>query len=91
MAKERKILFDLSEVTAVRLKCKEESCKGEIVLDPNRGQVMPTTCPLCRLTWIYREVPAESTLIDSINAIRGNGDGPVDLFIELKDDGPERA
>ena len=94
MTKERHIVFGVSDISAVRVRCSIKNCQGEMVIDPigiNRRE-LPDGCPFCRAPWIAdpKKSSPESDLIHAINLILDRSHQPsVSLLFELDDDGTE--
>lgn len=91
MAKERRIIFDLGEVVAVRLRCRSEKCTEETVLRLDRQRTLPMKCPLCNEPWASfpnnRRHSPELDWIYQTQRVIGNS-GAVDILLELNDDTP---
>ena len=99
MAKQRRNIFDLSDIVAVRIRsCK---CMREILIDlSGKRYDLPDRCPFCNTEWnllagtMGNPQPiklAEGGLLDLINTIRNDShQSRVELLFEISDDGPER-
>ena len=50
MVKETRIIFDMKDIVAFRLR--HESCGGEMVHRLDDSWVMPAKCPICNDAWV---------------------------------------
>lgn len=49
MVQEKRIVFDLTDITMVRHRCSK--CKGEVTHRLSADDKIPMQCPLCKLGW----------------------------------------
>ena len=50
MVKQKRLIFELRDLKAVRFRCK--NCGGEVTIDPaGQHRTMPSKCPLCGQSW----------------------------------------
>ena len=96
MTKEQRIIFGVSDLAAVRIKCASDNCQGEMIigLDGINNRELQNGCPFCHVPWIAdpRKSSPEADLIHAINLIRDRSHQPrVSLLFELDDDGPESS
>ena len=92
MTKERRIIFDLNDIVAIRVKCVK--CKGESILDLSErtAQYLQSGCQVCNSNWFNpRDETPESILVRLISGHRTEDEKSIRLLFELNDDGPERA
>ena len=64
MVKEKRILFQVEDIKAVRIQCNK--CKGELVVDLNEVE-LPVKCP--RPQCDYRWSPKESNATNTYGAL----------------------
>ena len=51
MTKEQRILFGLSEIKHIRIKCERPNCKEETLFSTTGHALIPTSCPYCNSPW----------------------------------------
>ena len=96
MTKEQRIIFGVSDIAAVRVRCTSDNCQGEMIIGLNgiNNRELRGGCPFCHAPWIAdpRKSSPEADLIHAINLIRERSHQPrVSLLFELDDDGPESS
>ena len=96
MTKEQRVIFGVSDIAAVRVRCTSDNCQGEMIigLDGINNRELRGGCPFCNAPWIAnpKQSSPEADLIHAINLIRDRSHQPrVSLLFELDDDGPERS
>ena len=96
MTKEQRILFGVSDIAAVRVRCASENCQGEMIIDLDgiNNRELLAGCPFCHEPWIANpnKSSPEADLIHAINLIRDRSHQPrVSLLFELDDNGPESS
>ena len=93
MTKERRIIFGLDDIVAVRVRCTHEGCDGDTVinLNGNKALYLPTGCAVCNQSWRFRKTPVEAEFLKALSTIRAGMNGSIELRFELNDDGPERS
>ncbi len=88
MVKETKILFDLNDLTAIRVQCGH--CPNEVVLRPGAKCIpMPERCVNCDHSWIQGNKNFDLTrqLVYLLSYIQSEvTDSLVHLRFELRDD-----
>lgn len=83
---ERKIVFEVSDLTAVRLECRE--CGWELVWPTDKGdRNIPAECPSCTASWHSPDLGRE--LADQvrrmIRQIRNSSDPAIRVRLEMDD------
>lgn len=96
MTKEQRIIFGVSDLAVVRIKCASNNCQGEMIigLDGINNRELQNGCPFCHVPWIAdpRKSSPEADLIHAINLIRDRShQHRVSLLFELDDDDPESS
>ena len=87
MTKEKRIIFELNDLVAIRIKCVK--CKGETILDLGKRttQYLPSGCSVCNSTWYNpRDDSPEATLVELISGHRIEDEKSIRLRFELPDD-----
>ena len=85
MTKERRIVFDVSDITAVRIKCLR--CKHENLIDIEERKTysVPNNCPHCNEPWNHSYL-AEADLTRALYGVRAAPSSKMSLRLEMKDD-----
>ena len=92
MVKEKRILFWVKDLKAIRLRC--GGCQGEMYVDVTRYKKehpgVPEVCPFCGHHWVDPVVqdPLERRLVGAIAAVRTYWDRKergVEVFFEMDD------
>ena len=81
MVRQTRIIFDLSEVVAVRLQCGR--CGDEVVQSVRRTESAPTVCPMCECPW---GTSATQHVLRTIRKLLEEESAPVVLRFELPGD-----
>ena len=83
MVKQTRIIFDLSEVVAVRLQCR--ACGDEVVQCVDRTVNAPFVCPSCGQSWAVpgKGLPSHALLAEMRYLVDRHGELPVVLRLEL--------
>ena len=92
MVKERRVLFGVTDIKAVRLRC--GSCCGDLLLprtESGEAPGIPEVCPFCQMGWTPLESsgpPPEYRLVDAIYRVwraRQRARGSVSVVFEADD------
>ena len=51
MTKEQRILFGLSDIKHIRIKCEQPNCKEETLFSTTGETLIPRSCPYCNSPW----------------------------------------
>ena len=72
MTRERRIIFDLNDIVAVRIGCAHKDCGGETVISLNsdKAGLLPNGCTVCNRSWVFIDPPLEAEFLSSLNLIR---------------------
>ena len=88
MVKEKRILFGLEDIRAIRLRC--TGCGGDVLLPRGKPNV-PEACPSCDLAWLNAEsdeLSAEQAMVGALSRIvslRQRGRRSVEIVLEADD------
>ena len=94
MVREKRIVFGVEDIKAIRVQCNNAAgtCRQELVLHLENGEVLPRNCPSCGSYWKL-ERPVESPefiLLEMLRQIRARSENgnvsKVVLRLELNDD-----
>ena len=82
MVKETLIVFDLSDVRAVRIRC--EKCTETVVSTLNpAGPLIPQSCPWCGAFWREEQTQMQRMFMEALLGLRNQTSGAVRLLLEL--------
>ena len=87
MVKEKRIVFDVNDLSAFRIECMAEGCHEEVLITQlDNGRPFSERCPGCQKQWFApNKEPFEHVLLKAIRAIRSSGESPVRIKLELPD------
>ena len=85
MTKETRIIFDMSDLTAVRTEC--ESCRSEVIYKINPTQrSLPEECPWCGSNWREDQTRTQRMFLEMFLSLRTQSSRVVRLRLELDGD-----
>lgn len=83
MTKETRLIFDLSDISAIKLVCANEDCGSELTLPPNLWYKLPKQCPHCDDSWDHGTLRECAVLTTAISRILKHVGAPVELRFEM--------
>ena len=83
MTQETKIVFDLDDITNIRVICGTEDCGGEIVIPVEGGKSAPHECPCCLTRWRNGGANSEFEFISTLRHLAGKLGGKIKLKLEI--------
>ena len=85
MTQENRIVFDLLDITAIRIACTNRECEGELLLSLDKDQSFPENqCPYCQNTWSGNGARLQELLyVKMTRALAHTNDRPVRLTFEV--------
>ncbi|MCY4113148.1 MAG: hypothetical protein OXG33_04310 [Chloroflexi bacterium] len=87
MVRQARVVFDLTDVVAVRLQCAE--CGNEVVQRVERTVNAPTVCPICEKSWAVarKGLPVHTLLAQICELVANHDELPSVVRFEFPDDG----
>ena len=92
MMKEHRVVFALSDLTAIHLRC--ATCAARVVLSLAHRISTPEHCPVCDARWVQPAGDRNAACLEAIRAYLQNASRdamPVDLLFELDENGAHRG
>jgi len=89
MVKEKRIIFEVNDLVALRYQCGSKDCSQEMLLRLDNGGSIPYQCPSCRRQWYDRtsEINPIPHLLDLLRLLHDDNRNspPVKVKFELHD------
>lgn len=84
MTKEMRLLFDLSDISAIKLTCMNEECGIELAQPPTSLCKLPKKCPSCGESWSHSVLEQLNSISIAIGRILNYKTMPVELHMEMR-------
>lgn len=83
MTQEAKIIYDLSDITGIRLVCTNTKCDCEVVRRPSSMVDLTSRCPECGTSWDCGVITEAQKIVLAISRIVSYKNMPVNLRLEM--------
>ena len=84
MTQETKIIFDLSDLTHIRVQCSSSLCQKEISFEFDSGHLIPKHCPYCGEAWVNSSWSTAKTFLVSVRELVGQTKSVFGIRLEIK-------
>ena len=84
MTQESKIVFDISDISNIRVVCLKPECLGEIMCPLGSKYRIPEECPYCGESWVTNgSDTADMRLVEALRYVQRQSDPTTRLRFEM--------
>ncbi len=85
MTQESKIVFDISDISNIRVVCLDPGCLGEIMCPLGSKYRIPRECPYCETQWVTNgSDTAEMQLVKALRNVQLQSNSRTKLRFEIQ-------